>query len=73
MKSGYEGQCLFDGLMLNNNLTIIIFLFNTIHLSRRIKITDNLTNLPVHQELETFLFPPIAAAFHCPHHQESVI
>ena len=35
----------FDGLMLNNKLTLIIFFFNTIHLSRSIKITDNLTKI----------------------------
>ena len=34
----------FDGLTLNNKLTLIIYIyfFNTIHLSRSIKITDNL-------------------------------
>ena len=48
MKSGYEGQYLswwklvvFDGLTLTNKLTIIIFFFNTIHIRRSIKITDN--------------------------------
>ena len=33
----------FDGLTLNNMLTLILYFFNTIHLSRNIKITDNLT------------------------------
>ena len=32
----------FDDLTLNNEITIIIFFFNTIHISRSIKITDNL-------------------------------
>ena len=46
----YEGQCLsklklvvFNGLTLNKKLTLIIFFFNTIHLSWSIKITENLT------------------------------
>ena len=36
-------HAVFDGLTINNMLTLIIFIFffNTVHVSRTIKLTDN--------------------------------